>query len=81
MTGRAFVFTADYDYLQPGHDVLRAPEALDDLTIAPLNCALAQVIYGLEQASFRPGETVVVQGAGGLGLLATRWRASAAPRA
>src|SRR5207247_1584207 len=45
-------------------------DALDDLTLAPLNCALAQVIYGLHQAGFQPGETVVIQGAGGLGLFA-----------
>jgi len=37
---------ADYYYLQPGHYVLRTPDALDDFTVAPLNCALAQVIYG-----------------------------------
>jgi threonine dehydrogenase-like Zn-dependent dehydrogenase len=61
---------ADYYYLQPGHYVLRTPDALDDLTVAPLNCALAQVIYGLHQAEFKPGETVVIQGAGGLGLFA-----------
>ena len=62
---------ADYYYLQPGHYVLRTPDALDDLTVAPLNCALAQVTYGLAQAGFSPGETVVIQGAGGLGLFAT----------
>jgi D-arabinose 1-dehydrogenase-like Zn-dependent alcohol dehydrogenase len=62
---------ADYYYLQRGHYVLRTPDALDDLTVAPLNCALAQVIYGLHQAGFQPGETVVIQGAGGLGLFAT----------
>jgi len=61
---------ADYYYLQPGHYVLRTPEALDDLIVAPLNCALAQVIYGLHQGGFAPGETVVIQGAGGLGLFA-----------
>jgi threonine dehydrogenase-like Zn-dependent dehydrogenase len=62
---------ADYYYLQPGHYVLRAPDALDDLVLAPLNCALAQVIYGLHQGGFQAGETVVIQGAGGLGLFAT----------
>src|SRR3989442_3482343 len=62
---------ADYYYLQSGHYVLRTPDALDDFTVAPLNCALAQVIYGLHQAGFEPGETVVIQGAGGLGLFAT----------
>ena len=61
---------ADYYYLQPGHYVLRTPEELDDLTVAPLNCALSQVIYGLAQGGFQAGESVVIQGAGGLGLFA-----------
>lgn len=62
---------ADYYYLRSGHYVLRTPDALSDFEVAPLNCALAQVIYGLHQAVFQPGDTVVVQGAGGLGLYAT----------
>jgi len=35
--------------------VLRTPDALDDFTVAPLNCALAQVIY----AFTRPGSSPV----------------------
>ena len=62
---------ADYYYLRPGAYVLRTPDALSDLEVSPLNCALAQVTYGLERAGFGPGDTVVVQGAGGLGLYAT----------
>ncbi|MBI2202533.1 MAG: zinc-binding dehydrogenase, partial [Candidatus Rokubacteria bacterium] len=34
-------------------------------------CALAQVIYGLHQVGLQAGETVVIQGAGGLGLFAS----------
>jgi threonine dehydrogenase-like Zn-dependent dehydrogenase len=62
---------ADYYYLRPGHYVLRTPDTLSDFEVAPLNCALAQVIYGLHQAGFAAGDTVVIQGAGGLGLYAT----------
>lgn len=62
---------AEYYYLRPGHYVLRTPDALSDLVVAPLNCALAQVIYGFHQVGLAPGETVVVQGAGGLGLFAS----------
>ena len=36
--------------------------------MAPVNCALSQVIYGLSQAGVRFGDTVVILGAGGLGL-------------
>ena len=61
---------AEYFYLRPGHFVLRTPDDLSDRVVAPLNCALAQVIYGLEQVSLTAGETVVIQGAGGLGLYA-----------
>jgi len=39
-----------------------------DEMVTPVNCALAQVIYGLEQANLRPGDAFVTQGAGGLGL-------------
>jgi len=37
---------------------------------AGANCALSQVIHGLLEARLRPGESVVVQGCGGLGLYA-----------
>lgn len=62
---------ADYYYLRPGHYAIKTPDRLNDLLVAPLNCALAQVIYGLHQVNFQAGETVVIQGAGGLGLYAT----------
>ena len=62
---------AEYYYLRPGHYVLRAPDTLSDFEVAPLNCALAQVVYGLHQVGLQPGETVVIQGAGGLGLFAS----------
>jgi D-arabinose 1-dehydrogenase-like Zn-dependent alcohol dehydrogenase len=61
---------ADYFYLKPGHFVLRTPDELGDRLVSPLNCALSQVIYGLHQVGLSAGETVVIQGAGGLGLYA-----------
>jgi len=61
---------ADYYYLRPGHYALKTPDALGDLLVAPLNCALAQVTYGLHQVGLAPGEVLVIQGAGGLGLFA-----------
>ena len=36
--------------------------------MAPANCALSQVIHGIRQAGLRFGDTIVLQGAGGLGL-------------
>jgi Zn-dependent alcohol dehydrogenase len=44
------------------------PDNVTDDMAGPANCALAQVIYGLEQASTRIGDHVVVQGCGGLGI-------------
>lgn len=62
---------ADYFYLRPGHFVLKIPDHLSDRLVSPLNCALAQATYGLHRAGLAAGETVVIQGAGGLGLYAT----------
>lgn len=61
---------ADYFYLKPGHWVFKAPEGLSDDALTPVNCALSQVLFALHQARLRFGDTVVVQGAGGLGLYA-----------
>lgn len=58
----------EYYYLQPGMFVFKTPDSLSDELVAPVNCALSQVIYGLSQAAARFNDTVVVQGAGGLGL-------------
>src|SRR5262249_61860413 len=44
---------------------------ISDDVAKPVNCALAQVLYGLERVRVRTGDTVVMQGAGGLGLNAS----------
>jgi threonine dehydrogenase-like Zn-dependent dehydrogenase len=62
---------AEYYYLRPGGFVFRVPDALPDSLVSPVNCALSQVIYGLTQANLRFGDSVVIQGAGGLGIQAT----------
>jgi len=46
------------------------PDELSDDAVAPVNCAMAQVLYALNKVSIRTGDTVVVQGAGGLGIYA-----------
>jgi threonine dehydrogenase-like Zn-dependent dehydrogenase len=58
----------DYYYLRPGHFVFRLPDEIPDDLATPVNCALAQVLYGLARAGLRQGDTVAIQGAGGLGL-------------
>ena len=61
---------AEYYYLRPGGHLFKVPDELPDALVSPVNCALAQVIFGLHQAGLRFGGTVVIQGAGGLGLQA-----------
>jgi threonine dehydrogenase-like Zn-dependent dehydrogenase len=60
----------DYFYLYPNHTVFKVPDDLSDDLVAGVNCAMAQVTCGLDLAGVRVGETVVIQGAGGLGLYA-----------
>jgi D-arabinose 1-dehydrogenase-like Zn-dependent alcohol dehydrogenase len=61
---------AEYYYLRPGGFCFRVPDELPDTLVSPVNCALSQVIYGLTQAGLRFGDSVVIQGAGGLGIQA-----------
>jgi len=62
---------ADYHYLRPRHTVFKVPDDVTDAMAAPANCALSQVIYGLHRVGFEFGETIAIQGAGGLGIYAT----------
>lgn len=61
----------DYYYVRPGAAIYKVPEDVPWDLVAGANCALSQVIYGFHRAELQFGETVVVQGAGGLGLYAT----------
>lgn len=61
---------AEYYYLRPGGHLFKVPDELPDTLVSPVNCALAQVIFGLHQAGLRFGGSVVIQGAGGLGVQA-----------
>ena len=60
----------DYFLLPAGAVVYTVPDAVSDDVAAGANCALSQVMYGLERVDQQLGETVVVQGAGALGLYA-----------
>lgn len=62
---------ADYYYLPTGHYTFKVPDELPSEAVPPVNCALSQVLFGLERAKMDFGDTVVVQGAGGLGIYAT----------
>jgi putative phosphonate catabolism associated alcohol dehydrogenase len=61
---------ADFFLLPAGAVVYTVPDSVSDDIAAGANCALSQVIYGLERVDQQLGEFVVVQGAGALGLYA-----------
>jgi threonine dehydrogenase-like Zn-dependent dehydrogenase len=61
----------DYFYLTPQMAVFKVPDNVTDTMVCGVNCALSQVILGLERARVGFGDTVVIQGAGGLGVYAT----------
>jgi threonine dehydrogenase-like Zn-dependent dehydrogenase len=56
----------EYYYTTHRQPLYKVPEDLADEAVAPLNCALAQVLFALRDV--RLGDTVVIQGAGGLGI-------------
>ena len=61
----------EYFYVKPGSAIYKVPAGLPPEIVAGANCALSQVIAGFERAALGFDETVVIQGAGGLGLYAT----------
>jgi threonine dehydrogenase-like Zn-dependent dehydrogenase len=62
-------FSTHY-YIHPEQAFYRVPDGVSNASAASANCALSQVMYGLERADVGLGQTVVIQGAGGLGVLA-----------
>lgn len=61
----------EYYYLHKGQTVCKVPTTLSDTLVSALNCALCEALYALDQIGIQFGDTVVIQGAGGLGLYAT----------
>ena len=59
---------AEYIYLFPGTAIFRVPEAISDEIATPANCALSTAMNAIETIGVESGETVLVQGAGSLGL-------------
>ncbi len=65
---------AERIYLQPGTAIFRAPDRLSALQVIALGCAGPTMVHGLlGRASPRMGETVVVQGAGPVGMAAAMY--------
>ncbi|HZZ45534.1 MAG TPA: zinc-binding dehydrogenase [Pseudonocardia sp.] len=61
---------ATHYYLHPNQAFYTIPDNVSDEVASIANCALAQVIFGLDRVNIQLDETVLVQGAGGLGLCA-----------
>lgn len=63
---------ASHIVLRPGTSIMRVPEALPDLVVAPANCALATIVNALEVLP-DPCDRALVQGGGLLGIYACAW--------
>jgi threonine dehydrogenase-like Zn-dependent dehydrogenase len=61
---------ATHYYLHEDQKFYRVPDAVSTQAAASANCAVAQVLYGLDEAQVSLGDNVVIQGAGGLGVVA-----------
>jgi L-iditol 2-dehydrogenase len=61
---------ASHYYVHPGQHFYKVPDEVDDASVAGANCGLAQMLFVLDRVGLGAGETLVVQGAGGLGLYA-----------
>ena len=61
---------ASYIQLKAGTAIYSIPDTIQDAEAAPINCALATVINGLETVGTYPGETAIIHGAGTLGIYA-----------
>jgi len=59
---------AEYIYLFPGTAIYKIPAHIPDEIATPANCALSTVINAVETIGLHKGETVLIQGAGLLGL-------------
>lgn len=58
-------------YVHDHQYAYRVPESVDETAAAAANCALSQVLHGLDKTNLELDKTIVIQGAGGLGLNAT----------
>lgn len=59
---------ASHYYIHPDQYFYKIPDGLSPNVAAGANCALSQVLFGIDEVGVSQGDTVVVQGAGGLGL-------------
>ena len=61
---------AEYCYVMPGTCVIKIPDDVSEEVAAPANCGLATVVAGWNSVRLEPGDNVLIQGAGTLGIYA-----------
>lgn len=61
------IFATHY-YIHPTQFFYKVPDDLNPKIAVSANCALSQVLYGLNQVGGSQSDTIIIQGAGGLGL-------------
>ena len=61
---------ASHYYIYPDQKFYKVPDDVPNELAVGVNCAFSQVYYGLERADLKAGETLLIQGAGGLGVYA-----------
>lgn len=57
-------------YLNEDQYFYKVPDELSDEVVAGANCGLSQMVFALDKTQLTAGSTLVIQGAGGLGLYA-----------
>ena len=62
---------ADYYYIHANKSVFKVPGEVHYQLLGPVNCAYGTVLQGLTVAQAGHGQSIVFQGAGGLGLIGT----------
>lgn len=72
---------SDYIYLQPGTVLVKLPEVASPQEAISLGCAGPTAVHGaLDEVRIRPGDTVVVQGSGPVGMAAAMYAELAGAR-
>ena len=61
---------ATHYYIHPKQHFYKVPDTLPDSLAAGANCRFSQVYYGLAHIGITAGETLLIQGAGSMGLYA-----------
>ena len=61
----------EYVYISHGTGIFKLPDEMTDEIASPLMCAASTVVAGLERIGINANDTVVIQGAGMLGLYAS----------